>query len=152
MRRLILFFGLLSWWMRLQILVMILFMAFQIRFDIRKGIWPVAVAIIVISWLIGWLMMRLMIAYPRTAFKIWSVLGRVILFLLLTMYIQARGQRWWFTLGAHFGREIVIGLYLSCGYWFLSELRLLRDRPKIETEHEQDPFPPAYDESRLTNE
>ena len=68
------------------------------------------------------------------------------------MYTQGRGQRWWFRLGAHFGREIVIGLYLSCGYWFLSELRLLQDRPKIEPESEHDIFPPAYDESRLTNE
>lgn len=152
MKRLSLFFGLMSWWMRLQILVMILFMVFQFRFDVRKGIWPVAVAIVIATWLVGWLLMKLMIAYPRPAFKIWSSLAGLILFVLLTMYTQGRGQRWWFRLGAHFGREIVIGLYLSCGYWFLSELRLLQDRPKIEPESEHDIFPPAYDESRLTNE
>ena len=138
--------------MRLQILVMILFMVFQFRFDVRKGIWPIAVAIVITTWLVGWLLMKLMIAYPRPAFKIWSSLAGLILFVLLTMYTQGRGQRWWFRLGAHFGREIVIGLYLSCGYWFLSELRLLQDRPKIEPESEHDIFPPAYDESRLTNE
>jgi hypothetical protein len=152
MRRLTLFFGLMSWWMRLQILVMILFLASQYRFDFRKGLLPVTVAIVVIAWLIGWLLMRLMIAHPRTSFKIWSSLAGLILFVLMTMYVQARGQRWWFTLGAHFGREIVIGLYLSCGYWFLSELRLQQDRPKIEADNEQDIFPSAYDESRLKNE
>ena len=48
--------------MRLQILVMILFMVFQFRFDVRKGIWPIAVAIVITTWLVGWLLMKLMIA------------------------------------------------------------------------------------------
>ena len=138
--------------MRLQILVMILFMGFQFRFDFLKGIWPVAVAIVFLTWLIGWLLMQLMMAYPRPAFQIWKSLAGVILFVFLTMYLQARGQRWWFTIGAHFGREIVVGLYLSCGYWFLSELRLQQDRSKKEIDREEDIFPPAYDESRLKNE
>ena len=137
MRRLSLFLGALSWGTRFQILMVTLFLAYQVWFDFHKGYLPVTVSIMLLTAFIGWLAMPLMVAYPRQTYRIWGSFGTV--FLLFS--ILATGQRWWWTVAAHFGREIVMCQYLSCGYWFISELRLSQERMKSDPFSEQGGFP-----------
>jgi hypothetical protein len=137
MRRLSLFLGALSWGTRFQILMVTLFLAYQVWFDFQKGYLPVTVSIMLLTAFIGWLAMPLMVAYPRQTYRIWGSFGTV--FLLFS--ILATGQRWWWTVAAHFGREIVMCQYLSCGYWFISELRLSQERMKSDPFSEQGGIP-----------
>lgn len=134
MKRLSRFLTTLSWGPRLQILMVTLFLGYQIWFDYNKGYLPVTIAIILLTALIGWLLLPLMMARPRLTFKIWGSFGTV--FLLLSMV--ASGQRWWWTVAAHFGRELIMCQYLSCGYWFISELRLAQER--LTTTQDRDDF------------
>ena len=144
MRRLSLSLGALSWGPRLKILAVLLVVSFQAWIDIRHGIWPVTVAIVLLAWFLGWLLMPLMVAYPTPAYKIWNSTS----FFFLIVYLLARDEWWWRTIAAHFGRELVMWLYLGCGYWFLSELRLRQENPVKDRPSEPDEFPAIDSENR----
>ncbi|WP_373649974.1 hypothetical protein [Schlesneria sp. DSM 10557] len=124
MRRLKLFLTTVSWGTRLQLLMVVLYLSYQVWFDSRRGYLPVTFAIMLLTGLLGRLLLPLMMAYPRLTFRVWGSFGTV--FLLLSYLVS--GQRWWWTVAAHFGREIVMCQYLSCGYWFVSQLRLAQER------------------------
>jgi hypothetical protein len=144
MRRLSLYLGTLSWWSRLQVLVLLIILGFQAQVDIKHGIWPVTVFIVFVTVLIGWLLKPLMVAHPRTAYRIWSSFGIV----FLITFLLCHKQWWWRTVAAHFGREFALWLELSCGYWFISELRLKQEQLTQEPEPDPDPFATRYEEPR----
>lgn len=124
MRRLSLFLGFLSWGSRLQLLAVLLILGYWMWMDVQRGIWPVSVAIILMALLAGRIFMPLMVAYPRQSFRIWGSFGMV----YLVVYLFARDQWWWRTVLAHFCRQFAMWLELSCGYWFVSELRLRQEQ------------------------
>ena len=136
MRRLDLFLGFLSWGSRLQMLAVLLILGFWIWLDIQRGIWPVSIAIILFAAFIGRILMPLMVAYPRQSFRIWGSFGIV----YLVIYLVARDQWWWRTVLAHFCRQFFLWLELSCGYWFVSELRLRQEKLAERDSFEQDDF------------
>ena len=129
MKRLFLFFGSLPWGARLQIIAVSLILVWYAWFDFKNGNSPVTIGIVLVAWLIGWLLMPLMMAHQRTTFQIWSTFGVA----FLMTYVLAQNQWWWHTMIAHYCREIVMWLDVSCGYWFISELRLQQERQLAST-------------------
>ncbi len=126
MKRLSWFLGSLPWGSRLQILAVALILMWYAWFDFERGNSGVTIGIIAVTWLIGWLLKPIMTANPRLTYKIWSTFG--VAFLLT--FVLARAQWWWHTMLAHYAREFVMWLDLSCGYWFISELRLQPERQR----------------------
>ena len=144
MRRLSLYLGALSWGSRLQMLAILLILGYWMWLDIQLKIWPVTAAIVLFAWFLGWLLMPTMVAHPRAAHRIWGSFGIA----YLIVYLLAHRQWWWRTVAAHFGRELVLWLEVSCGYWFVSELRLRQEPSATDSLPDQDGFPSAYSESR----
>ena len=137
MRRFNLFLRSLSWGSRLQLLAIALILGYWIWLDYQRGIWPVSMVIIVFAWFLGWLVMPLMAAYPRQAFRIWGSFGIV----YMVVFFVSRNQWWWRTVAAHFGRELALWLELSCGYWFISELKLREQRLAEDSSVRRSEFP-----------
>ncbi|WP_010583459.1 hypothetical protein [Schlesneria paludicola] len=124
MRRLSLVFGSLSLGAKLQTLAVALILAWYAWFDYRLGRWPVTVGIILFSVLVGWLLRPLMRAYPQRTSQVWRILS--IAFVLT--YMLAQGQWWWRLLIRHYLCEYFWWQVFSCGYWFISDLRLDQER------------------------
>ena len=78
------------------------------------------VGIFLVALLTGWLLKPLMTANPQRTAKILSAFGIVV----FGFYVLARNEWWWRTRAAHFSREFVMWLDLSCAYWFISETQL----------------------------
>lgn len=142
MRRLSLYLGFLSWGSRLQMLAVLLILGYWVWLDVQRGIWPVSIAIILLAAFVGAILMPLMVAYPRQSFRIWSSFGIV----YLVVYLVARDQWWWRTVLAHFCREFAMWLELSCGYWFVSELRLRQERLAAADSSERDEFSTGHED------
>ena len=123
MKRLFLFLGALSWGARLQMLALALIVGFYAWIDFGKGFSHVTAGVVIFSWFIGWLMKPLMVSHAKTTFRIWSAFGIVV----VVAYVLGRNQWWWGTALAHFAREFFMLLDLSCGYWFVSELRIQQE-------------------------
>jgi len=144
MKRLFLFLGSLSWGERLHMLVLIITLWFYASYDIKKGNWPVTIGIIMVAWLIGWSLIPLMIAYPRQTYRIWNLWGIA----FFVVYLLAHKQWWWRPMGAHYLRELYLWIDLSCGYWFISELRLQREKPNEDMLFQSREIDRRNDESR----
>ena len=120
MKRLYLFLKALPLGSRLQILVVVLLIGYHAWIDFQHGYSAVTMGIFVVALLIGWLLKPLMTANPRRTAKVLSAFGIVV----FGFYVLARHEWWWRTRAAHFSREFVMWLDLSCAYWFISETQL----------------------------
>lgn len=137
MRRLFLFLRAMRWGGRLQILVVVLILGLWAWIDFQIGRSAVTIGIVVTSWLIGWLLKPVMVANPRQTSSLLSFVGIVV----LAFYVLAWKQWWWKILLAHYAREFVLWLDLSCQYWFLSELSLQRERQAEQFDDQTDFIP-----------
>ena len=124
MRRLLLFLGGSSWGGRLQLLVVVMILGSMAWIDFQIGRSPVTIGIALTSWLIGWLLKPVMVANPRRTSMTLNVVG----FVVLAFYVLAWNQWWWKIRLAHYAREFVLWMDLSCGFWFISEMRLQNER------------------------
>lgn len=124
MQRLYLFIETMPWGARLQTLVVAIILGWYAWIDIQFGIWPISLGIVLLTFLLAWLLKPVMMAHQRATFKIWGACGMA----FLLTYVLAQKQQWWLTMYAHFGREFFMWLDLSCGYWFISEVRLQQMR------------------------
>jgi hypothetical protein len=145
MKRLFLFLGGLPLGARLQILAVTLILGYQAWFDFQRGVWPVTIVIVALAWLIGWWLMPVMVAHPHVSQRVWGTFGIA----FLVIYVLAHKQWWWRTMAAHFGRELAMWLDLSCGYWFISELRLQQERAAQGEMVEEPGAEPTYYEDRI---
>ena len=63
--------------------------------------------------------------------KIFSAAFGIVVF--WDVRLEARNEWWWHnSWAAHFGRELAMWMDMSCGYWFISEVRLRQDRQLAE--------------------
>lgn len=143
MRRLSLYLGGLSWGSRLQLLALLLILGFWVWIDVNHGIWPVTIVIVLFAITLGRLMLPVMLSHPTMTHRLWSSFG----FLYLIVYLSCQRQWWWRTVAAHFGREILLWLEVSCGYWFISELRL-RQQAMSDANRQDSDDPPVSDPSQ----
>lgn len=135
MRRLVLYVRGLSWGARLQLLALLTILGFWAWIDVGLGIWPVTVGIFLLALFLGWLLMPLMVSRPKLAFRVWSSFGII----YLVLYLACQRQWWWRTLAAHLGREMLLWLEITCGYWFVSELFLRQQRAMSESPAAEEP-------------
>ena len=139
MRRLSLVFGSLSLGAKLQTLGVALILIWYAWFDYQLGRFPVTLGIILFSGVIGWAVRPLMRAHPERTSRLWRVLS--IAFVVL--YAVAQGQWWWRLLIRHYLCEYFWWQVFSCGYWFISDLRLDQERGHVTRSGDG---PPAGDE------
>lgn len=124
MRRLFLYLRGLSWGACLQLLVVAMILGRLAWIDFQIGRSSVTIGIALTSWLIGWLLKRVMVANPQRTSKTLNVVG----FVVLAFYVLTWKQWWWRLRLAHYASEFVLWLDFSCGYWFVSELQLERQQ------------------------
>jgi hypothetical protein len=155
MRRLSLFLGSMSFGQKLQLLIIVVLLANHAWFDFQIGKSEWTIGIIFAAFAFGWMLKPVMVMYPRMTYRIWGAFG----ILILAAYVFGNHIPLWRTLLGHFLRELLLWLDISCGYWFISEMRLrqlelhsqvLTSDPFDSNEETDEAADPHYDQSANT--